>query len=198
MEEERFGKTRPSQKHNALLLKSDLGQAKPAPYKVPDAVFGRSNVPDAEGAGDLLHSWKHDESKGLEKSTKQKQKSKSFLVQQQQQHLSDEIGHASRHNPTPQDKDEAFTFGMKSGQSTPMADVINWSGTKEYADKQLRRDHKIINKEKTVKEKQKVGGPNYMTKNMQVKKTVVAPPEEHKEPFKMKKFANVPSRVVTR
>mmetsp|Transcript_103858 Transcript_103858/g.290821 ORF Transcript_103858/g.290821 Transcript_103858/m.290821 type:complete len:155 (-) Transcript_103858:347-811(-) len=44
---------------NALLVKDDIGRAKPTVYDLPsqDFTYGWADMPDAEGAGEIMHSW---------------------------------------------------------------------------------------------------------------------------------------------
>jgi hypothetical protein len=198
-----------SRTRNPLLVKDDVGRAKPSCNKLPpeDFSYGRPDMPDYEGAREVTMQWvaHHAEAKkeadvqDFKKLNKIAVKEKVFDSKKITQLRKDvnvplsSVSHAAPPKVYPSEVVPSFTYGKKTRPSTPIAQVISNQFAAEY-EASLAEIYDYYDKEK--KEAGKMGKIRTTKAAEGHAKKLTEPAETtHKEPFKLSKFKHVKSKM---
>jgi hypothetical protein len=198
---------------NVILVKDDVGKAKPTCYDLPseEFAFGRPDNPDFEGAREVTMQWlAHVPSaRPAEKMTDFRKVNKLALRgrvasakdlaqfrRENAQNLTVSAPAATGPPPKviPSDVVPAFTYGKKTRPSTPIAAVVSYQFSAEY-EQALEENY-----EQYLEEKRAVGMREIKTtKAMQGHAAAAAHSRaqaiEPKPEFKMKKFMKVKAKM---
>ena len=197
-------------KKNMLLVKDDVGKAKPTTRKLPPDgfTFGRAEMKDEEGADKVTSSWKfHDLSKKARPDRDFKKLNKMSVgghaVNAREMYEFRKAHDARMKEPTGLQKqtirlpEEGFAYGKPNRPSTPIKGVVgNFFG--ELAEMEMNDKYSRAQMDPPYA---KLVGPEKHTKaTMLAKEHVAKKGVEEKEvtQFKMKRFQNVPARTETK
>jgi len=203
---------------NPLLLKHDVGRAKPTCFDLPPQshAYGKEGKAQVEGAREVTTLWKHHvprpraeeqtldfrrlnkiavanhilDPKGLNKQSKERSDVTIKPISYQ---------HCAKWNPA--DEDPAFVFGKKTRASTPMSRVMSFHYAKVAEDMLVQR----YEKEAKERDNRVLSHKIKLTKSARghAHHLDVSPRGARgrtgygQEPFKMKKFRKTPAKVDT-
>lgn len=198
---------------NAILVKDDVGRARPTVYDLPpeDHAYGRSEPPDLEGAREVTMHWAAHVPRPKPGPTgqdfklinKMASRSKVANAKQLAEFRRQSDFPVTQQGPAgvlpkviPSDVIPSFAYGKKSRPSTPIAAVVGGGYAAEY-------EEALDMSYKRYQEEQGPPGPRRikLTKTATARiadgrnKRFTQSSEDYKEPFKMKKFQRVPSRL---
>lgn len=186
-------------KKNTLLVPIEVGKVKKTTYDLPDAnhTYGHKNIPDKEGAGAVVLNWvphKPSERRGGKKG--RKITTKADLA-------------ASRRAKLPSDNKKEHTYGRTTVWGTTVKEIVEnhfedeWYREQKTKFEQTRRINKTMKAKERAKKKKLL---NFDAPKMTRKERVALSetsstadpnnPYRSKGLYKMKKFQNVPSRVL--
>jgi hypothetical protein len=196
--------------HNAILVRDDVGKAKPTCYNLPSEEFayGRPDNPDFEGAREVTMQWlSHvpgprpmEKMQDFRKINKLGLKagvcSAKDLAQFRRESAENvTISGPRRVGPPPKvipsDVVPAFTYGQKTRPSTPIAAVVSYQFAAEY-EQALDENYEQYDIEKRAVKQRPVKTTKAMEGHASRSRVqdIVA-----KEPFKMKKFMKVQAKL---
>lgn len=196
-------------KKNQLLVKDDVGKAKPATRDLPPDgfTFGRADKKDQENAGIITSSWKmHEQSKpkGSERDFRKLNKmsikegivdsknQKDFRMQNDPR-IEHYIDNKCKKFVVP----ETSAFGRPNRPSTPINGVINnyyGEAAKIQIDEKYGQSFELKKHVKGMPEPKETSGHLKAVEFIKMKATVSA---EDKPQFKLKRFQNVDARINT-
>jgi len=194
-----------------LLVKDDVGRAKPSCYELPGEGFsyGRPDIPDYEGAREVTMQWvaHHAEEKqeaevqDFRKLNKQAIKDKAISAKQLAEYRkkvhvplqSKDTVHAPKVFPS--EVIPSFSYGKKTRPSTPISQVISNQFAAEY-EASLGEIYDYYDAEKMqagakAKIRTTKAAEGHASKTISGKATA-----ETKEPFKLSKFKNVKGKLL--
>lgn len=198
---------------NAILVQDDIGRAKPTVYDLPpeDHAYGRAEMPDLEGAREVTMNWAAHVPRpkpgpgGQDFKLINKMATRSKVANAKD--LADFRRGAdfplTQSGPAgvlpkviPSDVIPSFAYGQKSRPSTPIAAVVGGHYAAEYEDA-LDMNYRRYDQEQGPPGPRKVRLTKATTARISDARTRKHMEGSHelKEPFKMKKFARVPSRL---
>lgn len=196
-----------SRSSNVILVRDDVGKAKPTCYDLPgeEFAYGRPDNPDFEGAREVTMQWishvprprQEDKGNDFRKINKVAIRNRCANARQLAEFRRGE-GATLTMSPLappgpppkviPSDVVPAFTYGKKTRPSTPIAAVVSYQFSAEY-EQALEENYEQYDDEKI-----------FLRSSHKIKTTKAA--EGHaarsraqaiipKEPFKLKKFAKI-------
>lgn len=194
---------------NPLLVKDDVGKAKPSCYDLPteEFAYGRPDNPDFEGAREVTMQWvshvaqprPEEDITDFRKMNKMALSEKildSKGLAQYKKNNAVVLTSASGGGPPPKvfpsEVVPAFTYGKQTRPSTPIAAVISNQFAAEY-EQAIEENYQLYQQERAA-----VGARKIQTTKaseghaLNSKKVVVT---EVKEPFKLSKFRNIKPKV---
>lgn len=178
---------------NFLLLRDDVGKAKPPIHRLPspDFAYGKMCARDREGAGAVLSSWKihrttADSELGLDYLRLNVNSVAAGCTTAKQLNEFRSLNQVRRRSPTGRIRqslpDFSFVHGVKGKPSTPIGDVVsNYYGRRAVDEK-----HQVYSR-------QTQGSPIEL--HVQAYKPSSANSPEKRDMFKMRKFRAVSSRI---
>ncbi|CAE8606852.1 unnamed protein product [Polarella glacialis] len=201
--------------NNAVLMKDDVGKAKPTVYSLPHEghAYGRSEPADVEGAREVTMHWAaHVPRPKMGPETQDFRKLNRAAAKSGVRHAKDlaefRKGVDIKLIPSgpsgclpkviPSDVIPSFAYGQKSRPSTPIAHVVGNTYAMEY-EEVMEKGYRALEQDKLVYSKTKIK----LTKA--AKDRIVAARsrnmmemlnEAPKEPFKLSKFKKVTARIV--
>eukprot|EP00397_Hematodinium_sp_SG-2012_P051912 GEMP01061100.1.p1 GENE.GEMP01061100.1~~GEMP01061100.1.p1 ORF type:complete len:251 (+),score=68.87 GEMP01061100.1:101-853(+) len=199
---------------NPLLVKDDIGKAKPTCYDLPDEdfAFGRPENTDLEGAKEVTMNWvDHKPNQKMESyvtnfvsvnkfAARQNVSLKAARQKMDQRKSSPPKGPRPIPQIYPHDVIPSFSYGKKTRPSTPIASVISNQFCAEYEAaakvnyEQHRAEKRAAKKEREVHQtKCSVGHAAGAAKRRQ--ELLTKEQGDQKEPFKMTKFKKVKAIV---
>jgi hypothetical protein len=199
---------------NPLLAKNEIGHSKRTTYdlpKDPEHSFGVKNVPDKEGAGKVILTWKEhtpnpDSVPGRDflKLNKMSVKDKALTPQQVNEYRKThdarrETGKkhvAEKANPLPSHANPEHTYGIKTKYNEDIKELVE----SRYEDEWVKEQNVIFESLKTQDNTRKAKMQHNF--NLSVSPTRhsqqgTPEPDDSHQPFKMKKFLNVGPKVDT-
>ena len=209
---------------NVLLVKTGVGQSKPATHDLPSQghIYGKKNIADKFNAGSLVSSWNDHTQTVVENQIQDYRKVNKLALKNKvtdAKGLKDfrkdhDFKKVERYETRPignrDIKNELATksFGKPNRPSTPIKGVI--CGT--YGDEQTQLfEEKLLQRRKlvssncrvTVQEKSKSVVKTRVTKahtlaTEAAKKKLIPDERDSLDNFKLKRFTQVPSKVVTK
>jgi hypothetical protein len=200
---------------NPLLVKDDVGKAKPSCYRLPpeDFAYGRPDMPDFEGAREVTMQWvaHHAEAKPQADIQDFKKLNKAAvtakvvdprkLTQFRKENSVPVTTTASAPPPKvyPSEVVPSFTYGKKTRPSTPIAQVISNQFAAEY-EASLAEIYDFYEKEKKDAGKMSKirttrAAEGHARKLQEIERSASAG-DLKKEPFKLSKFKNVKGKLV--
>jgi len=198
---------------NAILVKDDVGKAKPTVYDLPheDHAYGRAEMPDLEGAREVTMHWAAHvprpkpgpSGQDFRLINKMATRNKVANAKQLAEYRRSSDFPLTQSGPAgvlpkviPSDVIPSFAYGRKSRPSTPIAAVVGGHYAAVYED-DLDMNYKMYAEEQGPAGPRKVRLTKATTARISDARTrrYLDNSQEIKEPFKMKKFAKVPSRL---
>lgn len=196
-------------KTNHLLVYPQLGKVKPTTYSLPggDFTYGWTDSNDEEGAGQVVGSWKSHKAapEALEgrdfvrlnkyaaingattaKNVATYRRANDIRVGQ-----GSISGNGTRGQPQPYFPNADTIFGRPSPACAPIADVLNNS----YQRKWIAEQRTVRTAENQKRKQLKYAQAQHTRASLG--HTKVQAPQDTREPFKLRQFANIPSRVRT-
>jgi hypothetical protein len=202
---------------NPLLVKDDVGKAKPSCYKLPpeDFAYGRPDMPDFEGAREVTMQWvahhaearKEADVQDFKKLNKAAVSAKVVdprkLTQFRKDHNTPIQAGGSTGPPPkvyPSEVVPSFTYGKKTRPSTPIAQVISNQFAAEY-EASLAEIYDFYEKEKNSVGKlpskiRTTRAAEGHARKLQEMELSASMPEGKKEEWKLSKFKNVKCKLV--
>jgi hypothetical protein len=201
---------------NPLLVKDDVGKAKPSCYRLPpeDFAYGRPDMPDFEGAREVTMQWvaHHAEARptadvqDFKKLNKQAVREKVVDPKKLTQFRKERdvpIQPSSHAAPPPKvypsEVVPSFTYGKKTRPSTPIAQVISNQFAAEY-EASLAEIYDFYETEKQnagkmskIRTTRAAEGHARKLQEMELGASLEG---SKKEPFKLSKFKNVKCKLV--
>ncbi len=204
---------------NPLLIKDEIGKHRASTYHLPPADFryGKPDVLDAEGAKEITMHWKsHDPSQGTQQlpvanfqainkaaSGQGRQALEKAKELKQKGNLTISV-HPKISASSALPKGENLVFGKPTRLSTPIADIVKNKfgllGEKEHRNRVAEISHAKEIARRGVEAKPTKASDacakrrlQIANKNKQEEKDII---ESDKQPFKMKKFLNIPAKLV--
>jgi len=197
---------------NPLLVRDDVGKAKPSSYDLPGEqfAFGRAELADVEGAREVTMNWvshkphSREEDKGinfvaLNKLAAKKNISLKLARKQMDGHVSPPKSHGLPLKVHPSDVCPTFTYGKHTRPSTPIASVISNQYAAEYEMaqeinyKQYEEEKQAVRAAPVAETKASVGHKIGAARRRE--EVLKKQSGEEKELFKMKKFQKVQSTM---
>lgn len=201
---------------NPLLVKDDVGKAKPSCYKLPpeDFAYGRPDMPDFEGAREVTMQWvaHHAEARPQADVQDFKKLNKAAVTAKvvdprkltqfrKEKDIPVQAGGTSGPPPKvyPSEVVPSFTYGKKTRPSTPIAQVISNQFAAEY-EASLEEIYDFYEKEKKsvgklpskIRTTRAAEGHARKLQEMELSASMPA----QKEEWKLSKFKNVKSKLV--
>mmetsp|Transcript_68159 Transcript_68159/g.142412 ORF Transcript_68159/g.142412 Transcript_68159/m.142412 type:complete len:229 (-) Transcript_68159:265-951(-) len=200
---------------NAVLVKDDVGKAKPTVYDLPPDghAYGRCDPPDAEGAREITMHWaSHVPRKKSGPECQDFRKLNRMAAKSGVANANDLKNWRTMNDVKlipkgpagcmpkviPSDVIPSFAYGVKSRPSTPINSVIgNHYGTEQeellhFHYKQQAEQNEMPNGKRIVK--LTVASKKQMVTGRYNRQMMDCPPEP-KEPFKLSKFKRVPAAI---
>jgi len=194
---------------NPLLVKDDVGSAKPSCYRLPpeDFAYGRPDMPDFEGAREVTMQWvaHHAEERkdsgvqDFKKLNKAALKNKVIDSRKLTQFRRENSAPLLITNPTgpppkvfPSEVVPSFTYGKKTRPSTPIAQVVSNQFAAEYQ-ASLEEIYDYYEKEKKEKKAPVIrttkAAEGHARKFLEMEKP------EPKEKFILSRFKNISGKL---
>jgi len=192
---------------NALLVKDDVGRAKPSTRALPgsDFTYGKDVVPDAEDAGKVTSSWKfHQPSKDLPPDRDFKTLNclsvRNGKVTARDQTQFRKVTDARMRNSTGRLNTKSSAapmqpFGMPSKPSTPMAGVIGGLYGRVASEMKHEEYNRVSTGAPPIGRPRLTKAATQMMTAIRTSRTFIKPARSE---FKMKKFLSTTARVDTR
>lgn len=201
---------------NPLLVKDDVGKAKPSCYRLPpeDFAYGRPDMPDFEGAREVTMQWvahhaeerKEADVQDFKKLNKAAVSARVVdpkkLTQFRKEHNTPmQLGGSTAPPPKvyPSEVVPSFTYGKKTRPSTPIAQVISNQFAAEY-EASLAEIYDFYEKEKKDAGKMSkirtTRAAEGHARKLQEMELAASMPEGKKEEWKLSKFKNVKCKLV--
>eukprot|EP00746_Dinoflagellata_sp_MGD_P162274 gnl/MRDRNA2_/MRDRNA2_89755_c0_seq1.p1 gnl/MRDRNA2_/MRDRNA2_89755_c0~~gnl/MRDRNA2_/MRDRNA2_89755_c0_seq1.p1 ORF type:complete len:245 (+),score=59.47 gnl/MRDRNA2_/MRDRNA2_89755_c0_seq1:74-808(+) len=199
-----------SRTRNAILVRDDVGKAKPTCYDLPpeEFAYGRPDNPDFEGAREVTMQWlSHVPGPRPEEKVQDFRKINKLALKGGISSAKD-LADFRRHNAQnvtlagpqhvgpppkviPSDVVPAFTYGKKTRPSTPIAAVVSYQFAAEY-EQALDENYGQYDEEKRAIGMRRIKTTKAMEGHAARSRAQDIIP---KEPFKMKKFAKVQAKM---
>lgn len=195
------------QSSNVLLVKDDVGRAKPTTRLLPgpDFTYGKDVVHDAEDAGKVTSSWKfHQPSKDLPPDRDFKTLNmlgvRNGKVTARDQTDFRKVTDARLRNYSGRQAAKSIAttiqpFGMPSKPSTPMAGVIGGLYGRVASEMKHEEYNRVNTGAPPIGRPRLTKAASQMMTAIRTSRTFVKP---HRSEFKMKKFLSATARVDTR
>lgn len=199
---------------NCMLVKDDVGKAKPSVYNLPPEghAFGRSDPADLEGAREVTMHWASHvprsqsgpECQDFKKINKSAAKSGVANARQLVEFRKSNDIKLIPQGPAgclpkviPSDVIPSFAYGRKSRPSTPIASVVGGHYASEYEEALDSQYRKYADEADMPNGKRRIKLTKATTDRiMQARsRRSLGEAMEIKEPFKLTKFKKVPSRL---
>mmetsp|Transcript_83111 Transcript_83111/g.220540 ORF Transcript_83111/g.220540 Transcript_83111/m.220540 type:complete len:228 (-) Transcript_83111:109-792(-) len=198
---------------NAILVKDDIGRAKQTCYDLPHEghAYGRAEMPDLEGAREVTMNWASHVPRPKPGASGQDFKLINKMATRSKVASAKDLAEFRRNNDfpltqsgpagvlpkvIPSDVIPSFAYGRKSRPSTPISAVVGGHYAAEYEDA-LDRNYSRYAEEQGPPGPRKVKLTKAATDRISDARTRRAMENsmDIKEPFKMKKFSKVSSRL---
>lgn len=195
---------------NAILVRDDVGKAKPTCYDLPpeEYAYGRPDNPDFEGAREVTMQWlSHVPGPRPEEKVQDFRKINKLALRGGVSSAKDlaQFRRENAQNITlgvpqqvgappkviPSDVVPAFTYGKKTRPSTPIAAVVSYQFAAEY-EQALEENYGQYDQEKRAVKTRPIKTTKAMEGHAARSRAQDIVP---KEPFKMKKFAKVQAKM---
>jgi len=199
--------------NNAILVKDDVGKARPTVYDLPHEshAYGRAEMPDLEGAREVTMNWAAHVPRAKPGPSGQDFKLINKMATRSKVSNAKQLADFRRSNEypltqpgpagvlpkvIPSDVIPSFAYGRKSRPSTPINAVVGGHYAAEYEDA-LDMNYKQYAEEQGPPGPRKVKLTKATTARISDARTrrAMENSQEFKEPFKMKKFLRVSSRL---
>jgi len=198
---------------NAILVKDDVGKARPTVYDLPHEAhaYGRAEMPDLEGAREVTMNWAAHVPRAKPGPSGQDFKLINKMATRSKVANAKDLAEFRRAGDfplttagpagvlpkvIPSDVIPSFAYGRKSRPSTPIASVVGGHYAAEYEDA-LDMNYKQYDQDQGPPGPRKVKLTKATTARISDARTrrAMENSQEFKEPFKMKKFSKVSSRL---
>lgn len=198
---------------NAILVRDDVGKAKPTCYNLPpeEFAYGRPDNPDFEGAREVTMQWlSHVPGPRPEEKVQDFRKINKLALKGGVSSAKDlaQFRRESGNNITlggpqhvgpppkviPSDVVPAFTYGKKTRPSTPIAAVVSYQFSAEY-EQALEENYQQYDEEKRAVSMRRPKTTKATEGHKEAARKARAQDVVAKEPFKMKKFAKVQAKM---
>eukprot|EP00287_Rhodomonas_sp_CCMP768_P009104 CAMPEP_0196724102 /NCGR_PEP_ID=MMETSP1091-20130531/6106_1 /TAXON_ID=302021 /ORGANISM="Rhodomonas sp., Strain CCMP768" /LENGTH=201 /DNA_ID=CAMNT_0042066197 /DNA_START=55 /DNA_END=660 /DNA_ORIENTATION=- len=199
--------TKPQKKHtNPLLIPVEIGKPRPAVVDLPpsDHVYGIKSELDGEGAGAVIGGWVEHQPNAASMPGRDFKKLNRMALNQGQGVTTQQIssfrkrhdarlkgGHESAKQGVslPSSQDPAFAYGIKSGPRTSMEQLMTNQYLREFQEEQGKKEDQYQMAVRRI--------PVMHTK-ASLGHRFVEPIPDQSVPFKMKKFAQVSSKITNK
>lgn len=200
---------------NAVLVRDDVGKAKPTCYDLPpeEFAYGRPDNPDFEGAREVTMQWLSHMPSIRPTDCQQDFKKINKLALKAHMSSAKDLAQFRREiNPQnitvsapphvgpppkviPSDVVPAFTYGKKTRPSTPIAAVVSYQFSAEYEQALEENYEQYYDEKRMVKMRAPKTTKSAEGHAMAAARSRSLINGEHKEPFKMKKFLKVKAKM---
>jgi len=199
------------QTRNPLLVKDDVGKAKPSCYDLPteDFAFGRPDNPDLEGAREVTMQWvSHVARPRAEENIQDFRKLNKLALKEKlvkardlnkfrkenDVTISASIGGGPKPKVFPSEVVPSFTYGKQTRPSTPIAAVISNQFAAEY-EQAAEENYAVYERERMEVGSRKIKTTKATEGHALAAKNLKQVATESKEPFKLTKFKNIKPKV---
>ncbi|KAH6562380.1 hypothetical protein BASA62_009224 [Batrachochytrium salamandrivorans] len=180
--------------HNTLLVKHEVGKTRTTVYDLPsdDHVYGKRVERDPLENTALVQHW------NVNATTQQAIPALDYITMNRNSAKQGSQGSISQRarGPLPSDTNHAFTYGKPTRSSTPVARLMTDQYQREWL-KQLndkQEEQESLQKAKAIK---KMSAKKYVPREPVVAKPKLMVEKDTKTLFKLSKFKNVPSKIVS-
>jgi len=200
---------------NCILAKDDVGRSKPSAYDLPDDsfAFGRAEVPDMEGAGDVTMNWaahvprpkQGPDQRDFLRINKKAAGSRVTNPKELKEFTKENDIKVAPTGPSgilpkiiPSDVIPHFAYGVKARPSTPIHQVLNgdFEAVENARLDALYRQRDDASDARQKKHKvQMTKSAKAQIENARALKMAESAPESAPVPFKMNKYKNVSSKL---